>query len=125
MIICAETVINIQKNTVLNSIILPLIATIVGGVISYIALRVTTNRQLSVQYKTDKRIEWIQTVRKLLAEYVTYAMDYYEYMSHKKTGDENVEQERSKYFFELNIRQAQLNLYFNNQKNLLTLLNIY
>ena len=74
-----------------------------------------SEQQLKVEYITNKRIEWIQNVREKIAEFITIAMDYINYVeSNNEPFKYNWSDEKQlRFYHNLNSYASMLRLYLN------------
>lgn len=86
------------------------------------AAEINSQKSISVQYITNKRVDWIYEVRNTLAEYIALAQE----CANKKVNDKNIKIPE-KIYRELNVYLAKLRLLFNfdgdEDKKILDLLN--
>ncbi len=96
----------------LSKIIIPVVTVLIAGAISALVSYFSTHKQLSAQYKTNKRIEWIQEIRVLTAEFIAYSLDLYNY-ANTHIGTVCSGEEKSNRYFQINTRAIQLKLLLN------------
>ena len=73
-----------------------------------------SEQQLKVEYITNKRIEWIQNVRLLIADFITVAMDYLNYVDSLEPLEATFSGEKHRTFYhDINFCVSKMRLYLN------------
>lgn len=112
-----------MEGIITGTSLLSIVGILVSAAISYIIAckgwkknSEIVRNQLSVQYITDKRTNWIQEVRTLLAEYMAYCLEYAEYVSkleNRKTLFRDSKSRLIELHSKINLKHRSLLLYLN------------